>query len=156
MVLTDEYVAMLAVEGNGAVQAELPEGKPLFTVLAGPIKYWWGRMDTDEFKEYTTWREAVRVALIKQGHLVYSPHRAWNGAWHESAQLVNDMAIMQADALIVVTPEGIPAEGTDAEIEVAKAHNRPIIMAPPGGREAIQKLVDAIRDLHETTEEAAA
>jgi hypothetical protein len=79
----ERFLALLAEEGNGAVEAHLPEGTPLRVVIIGPIKTWWGRIDSPEYKEYALWRDAVRVACIHEGHLVYSPHRAWQGAWHE-------------------------------------------------------------------------
>lgn len=132
MGLSDEYVRLLAEEGNGAVEAHLPDHRPLMVVVVGPIKTWWGRMDSPEYVEYSTWRDAVRVTVIHEGHLVYSPHRAWQGAWHEAAQRVNDAAIIESDAVIVVTPENVEAVGTEAEVAVAREHGKPVIYAPPG------------------------
>lgn len=139
--LNDEYITMLAHEGNGAVEAALPEGEPLVLVLIGPIKTWWGRMDSPEYKEYFEWREAIRVEAIHQGHLVYSPHKAWQGAWHEKAQRVNDKAIALADAVIVLTPPDTEAVGTAAEIEVALSHGKPVVYAPPGGAAQLKSVM---------------
>jgi hypothetical protein len=35
--LNDEYIALLAEEGNGAVETHLPEKKPLLVVLNGGV-----------------------------------------------------------------------------------------------------------------------
>lgn len=144
MKLSDEFVKLLAEEGNGAVESHLPDDRPLLVVLIGPIKTWWGRIDSEEYNDYATWRDAVRVAVIHQGHLVYSPHRAWQGAWHEGAQKVNDAAIVEADVVISLTPPGVEATGTNAEIEVAKKHGKKIILAPPGGEQGIWNLLEEL------------
>ena len=62
--MADRFKALLAVGGNGAVEANLPDGLPLRVVLVGPIKTWWGRIDSDEYKLYAAWRELVRAELI--------------------------------------------------------------------------------------------
>ena len=99
---------LLAREGHGAVQVDLPTEEPLIVMLAGPIKIWWapGQWDSPAHREFVRWRDAVRVACVKAGFLVYSPHRAWQGAWSESAQRVNDMAIEMADVVLDLTPPG--------------------------------------------------
>jgi hypothetical protein len=142
--LNDEYIALLAEEGNGAVETHLPEKKPLLVVLIGPIKTWWGRIDSEEYKEYALWRDAVRVALIHEGHLVYSPHRAWQGAWHEKAQDVNDEAIVQSDVVISLTPPGVVSVGTDAEIVVAAGLGKTVVYAPPGGSDELRVYLDEV------------
>jgi hypothetical protein len=138
--LDSDFVKLLALDGNGAVEASLPKGEPLRAVLIGPIKTWWGRMDSDEYKEYSAWRDAVRAALIYHGCLVYAPHRAWSGAWHESAQRVNDAAILESDVVITVTPEGVEAYGTAAEIAVAVKAGVEVIHCPPADHAAILRL----------------
>lgn len=144
MKLSDEFVKLLAEEGNGAVESHLPDGRPLLVVLVGPIKTWWGRIDSQEYLDYATWRDAVRVAVIHQGHLVYSPHRAWQGAWHEGAQKVNDAAIIESDVVISLAPPGVESVGTNAEIEIAKKHGKRVILAPPSGEQGIWDLLSEL------------
>jgi hypothetical protein len=140
-----DLIHLLAEESNGAVEVDNPVGVPLMICLIGPIKVWWGKLDSDEYREYAAWRDAVRVALIHQGHLVYSPHRAWQGAWHERAQLINDQAVALADAVIAVTPDGVLAEGTAAEIAVAEANGVPVFTAPPASDEDLLALVNTLQ-----------
>jgi len=135
------FVELLAVDGNGAVEAFLPSTTPLRVVLIGPIKTWWGRLESDEYKEYSAWRDAVRAALIYHGSLVYAPHRAWSGGWHESAQLVNDLAIKESDLVVTITPPGVESVGTDAEEAVAASYGIPVYHAPPAGKDGIDKLL---------------
>ena len=137
-------VDQLAREGNGAVQVEAsPDSLPPVVTLIGPIKHWWmpGMWDTPAHQVYTQWRDAVRIALVKAGVAVYSPHRAIQGRWNETLQLINDTAIKVSDFIIDLTPPNTPAEGTDAERKLARDNNRIIIAAPPGSDEDIQKLV---------------
>ena len=85
---------LLAQEGNGAVQVdESPDVVPPVITLVGPIKIWWSQWDSPLHKKYTEWRDAVRVALVKAGCAVYSPHRAIQGSWNEKLQAINDTAI---------------------------------------------------------------
>lgn len=142
--LNARFKELLAVDGNGAVEAHLPDGVPLRAVLVGPIKTWWGKLDTEEYKVYTAWRELVRAELINNGCLVYAPHRAWSGGWHESAQLVNDLAIMESDFVVSVTPPGVEAKGTEAELEVARRANVAVLHSPPGGLDEIKTLLNAV------------
>jgi nucleoside 2-deoxyribosyltransferase len=144
--VTELDPALLAREGEGAVQVDLPIGRPLLVMLAGPIKIWWadGMWDHPAHDQYTEWRDAVRVACIKAGFLVYSPHRAWQGAWNEAAQLVNDKAIEVADVMLDLTPDGIPAEGTDAETAYASAVGTPVVAAPPADGTALAELIERV------------
>ena len=135
------FLELLAEEANGAVETDLPEGEPLVITLIGPIRTWWGRLESPEYAEYNTWRKAIQSAVVHAGHLVYSPHLAWKGAWHEKAQRANDMAIIQSDVVIVMTPPDTVAVGTAAEIAVAKEHNVPLIDAPPGDENALRALL---------------
>jgi hypothetical protein len=82
--------------------------------------------------------------LIHEGHLVYSPHRAWQGAWHEKAQDVNDEAIVQSDVVISLTPPGVVSVGTDAEIVVAAGLGKTVVYAPPGGSEELRVYLDEV------------
>ncbi len=141
------FIELLAEEGNGAVEAYLPEGEPLRIVMIGPIKTWWGKLGTPEYNVYNEWRNAVRVAMVREGHLVYSPHRAWQGAWHESAQTVNNTAIIESDVVVVLTPPGVESVGTDAEIEVARYNGVDIIFAPPGEDNHMNSLVKELDTL---------
>jgi hypothetical protein len=142
---------LLAREGHGAVQVDLPTSEPLVVMLAGPIKIWWadGMWDTDQHREYTQWRGAVRVACVKAGHLVYSPHRAWQGAWSENAQRVDDMAIEAADVLLDLTPSGITANGTEAEILHAHKVGTPVIPGPPGTAETLTEILTILGELRD-------
>lgn len=142
--MADRFKALLAIGGNGAVEAHLPDGEPLRVVLVGPIKTWWGRIDSEEYKSYAAWRDLVRAELIHNGCLVYSPHRAWSGGWHESAQRVNDMAIMESDLVVAVTPPDVEAVGTASEIATAESHGVTVIHAAPGGLEEIEALISAL------------
>lgn len=54
--------------------------------------------------------DAVRVACVGSGHLVNSPHRAWQDAWSEKAQRVHDRPRPLAD-LAVVTAVTTPGDG---------------------------------------------
>lgn len=141
------FIELLAEESNGAVEAFLPEGQPLLVVIIGPIKTWWGRIHSEEYKAYAQWRDAVRVAVIREGHLVYSPNRAWQGAWHEAAQRVNDLAVIEADVVIVLTPPGVESVGTDAEVAVANHHGVEVIYAPPGDDNDLKVLLDNLSSL---------
>ncbi len=134
---------LLAHEGDGAVQVDLPDRKPLKVMLAGPIKFWWepGQWDTPAHQAYVQWRDAVRVACVKAGFLVYSPHRAWQGAWHEDAQLVNDEAVRISDVMIELSPPGVPNAGTEAEAAFAASVGTAVIPAPPGGPDALTALL---------------
>ena len=141
---------LLAREGHGAVQVELPVTEPLVVMLAGPIKIWWSdsMWGTDAHNEYTQWRDAVRIACVKVGFLVYSPHRAWQGAWSENAQRVNDMAIEAADVLLDLTPPGIAADGTLAEITYAQKIGTPVLQAPPGNSDTLGRILTALQVIH--------
>lgn len=142
--MTELDPVLLAREGHGAVQVDLPSSEPLVVMLAGPIKIWWddGMWGSPAHEEYTLWRDAaVRVACVKAGFLVYSPHRAWQGAWSESAQRVNDAAIEIADVLLDLTPPGIAALGTLAEVGHAGGVGTPVVAAPPADGEARAALI---------------
>lgn len=137
--------ALLAREGHGAIEVESGEDgpPPPIVVLAGPIRHWWqpGQWDTPQHQEYVQWRDAVRVALVKAGWMVYSPHRAIQGSWNDAAQAINDAAIRVADVVVVLTPPGIPADGTAHEMTVAAQHCVPLALVPPGDVPALETLI---------------
>ena len=138
-------VDLLAIEGNGAVQVEeSPENVPPIVTLVGPIKVWWSEWDSPRHQQYTKWRDAVRVALVKSGVAVYSPHRAIQGRWNERLQEINNAAITASDFIVVLTPPGVPADGTDAEIEFAQMCGVSIIYMPPGNDGDIITLIERI------------
>ena len=145
--LEARFKSLLAVAGNGAVETDLPDGVPTRVTLVGPIKTWWGRIDSEEYATYSAWRELVRAELVHGHCLVYSPHRAWSGGWHELAQRVNDMAIVESDLVVVVTPPDVEANGTAAEIATAVAAGVPVVYAPPGGLKEIELLLAALRGI---------
>ena len=138
--------AQLAIEGHGAVEVDVATELPVRVMLAGPIKHWWVEWESERHVTYTTWRDAVRVALVKEGCLVYSPHRAWQGAWHEAAQSVNDAAIAMADVMLDLTPPGVLAEGTAAELAEAERVGTPVLAAPPGDADDLVTLIAAVEE----------
>ncbi|MGI8868064.1 MAG: hypothetical protein ACR2F6_04230 [Mycobacteriales bacterium] len=144
---------LLARAGHGAVQIDLPTRKPLKVMLAGPIKVWWepGQWDTTLHQAYVRWRDAVRVVCVRAGFLVYSPHRAWQGAWHEDAQRVNDEAIRMSDVMIDLSPPDIPRAGTDAEATLAESVGTAVLSAPPGDAAAMRRLLDELHRHDERT-----
>ena len=75
---------LLAIEGHGAIQVEAAplDKPPKIITLVGPICHWWNEWDSPRHQAYVQWRDAVRVACVKAGFLVYSPHRAIQGTWH--------------------------------------------------------------------------
>jgi hypothetical protein len=116
-------------------------------MLVGPIDYWWNEhWMTAEHRMYMSWRNSISQQLVEAGHLVYRPHEAFKGAWSEKAQRVNDEAIRAADILINLTPPGIPAYGTAAEITFASYIDRPILDAPPGDYTQIAHLLVPLAD----------
>lgn len=138
-------VDMLANEGNGAVQVEeSPNKVPPIIMLAGPIKIWWSEWDSPRHQEYTKWRDAVRVAFVKAGFAVYSPHRAIQGRWNEKLQDINNAAILASDFVIVLTPPEIPADGTCFEIEYATKHGINVLYLPPSTIEDIEHIIMTI------------
>lgn len=100
-------------------------------MLAGPIKAWWDEWESPQHKHYVAWRDALSQALVDAGHLVYRPHEAFKGQWHESAQAVNDVALRTSDVIANLTPEGVPSLGTDDEIDYARRYNRRVVATPP-------------------------
>jgi hypothetical protein len=106
-------------------------------MLCGPIEYWWDEnWETDEHWHYVAWRDAVSVALVDAGHLVYRPHEAFKGAWDANdgdsfGQLVNDAALIACNVILDLSPPGIPSEGTEAELKLCAERGKPVVPAPP-------------------------
>jgi hypothetical protein len=110
--------------------------------LAGPIDYWWNEnWETPAHLQYLSWRKFVNQALVEAGHLVYRPHEAIKGAWDESMQAVNDLAIEICDIFVYLTPVGVPAYGTEAEKNTARRLGKQVLWAPPGDLEQVKNLV---------------
>ncbi len=138
----NQLVDLLAQEGNGAVQVDASfDQVPTIVTLVGPIKVWWSEWDSPRHQQYTQWRDAVRIALVKSGVAVYSPHRAIQGSWNEKLQDINNAAIVASDYIVVLTPPGVPADGTAAEIEYANKHGIKTVGAPPGDDMDIVRLL---------------
>ena len=136
---------LLATEGNGAVQVDAsPDNVPPIVILIGPIKVWWNEWDSPRHQQYTQWRDAVRVALVKAGAAVYSPHRAIQGRWNEKLQAINNAAILASDFAVVLTPRGCLADGTKEEETFAAQNGIRLIYAPPDNDGAIEKLLQII------------
>jgi hypothetical protein len=137
-------IESLLVEEHGAVQVESGENaNPPFVFLAGPIRFWWedGQWDSPLHQQYTKWRDDVRVALVRIGCLVYSPHRAWQGRWNERAQAVNDAAIRAATVVIDLRIPGVPADGTEREIETAYQAGVPVEPLAIGDLEHLRRII---------------
>lgn len=146
-----DAVSRLAIEGHGAIETAMASTRPLTVFLAGPIKHWWqdGMWDTLEHRRYVAWRDAVRVAIVQTGFcVVYSPHRALQGSWHEDLQRINDAAIGVCDVLLDVTPEGVPADGTRREVERALRLGKPVWYYPPGDDERLRTLRGQVRQAY--------
>lgn len=130
---------------NGAIQVDLPATGtvPVKAMLAGPIKAWWeeGAWGTDLHTAYTQTRTQVRDVLVANGLLLFCAHTAWQGSWHEDAQKVNDAAIAISDVMIELYVPGIVAEGTDAEVAVARASHTTVVRFAADGTADVADLV---------------
>ena len=64
--MTELDPELLAREGHGAVQVDLPTSEPLVVMLAGPIKIWWtdGMWDTDEHRQLPPGRSRALVHVL--------------------------------------------------------------------------------------------
>lgn len=119
----------------------------MIVFLAGPVDYWWHEnWHTHEHYKYLLWREQIQRALIEAGHLVYMPWGAFKGAWDEKAQKVNDTALLLCDAVVYLTPPGVPAYGTDAEVVVAQEAGIPVFWAPPGDLSDVFAVITPLDD----------
>ena len=140
-------IEQLAIEGHGAIQVDESTDKvPPIIFLGGSIKFWWqdGQWGTPLHNQFIQWRTAVEAACVLAGFAVYMPHKAIRGRWNEGLQRINDMGIGMCDVMIVTTPNGVPAEGTDKEVKLALRLNKTVIYAPPGTDEDLQNLIDRI------------
>jgi len=85
-----------------------------------------------EHTEYVEHRNYIRRMLVQEGYLTYAPHEAFKGTWDERAQAVNDAGIAACDVMLVLSPSGIPTEGTDEEVAYAERVGTPVMYVPPG------------------------
>jgi hypothetical protein len=127
----------------------------MIVIIVGPIDYWWNEnWETPKHLAYMDWREHISKSLVEAGHLVIRPWMAMKGAWDERAQVVNDAGIDIADVMINVRPPGVPAFGTEKEVErflLPKAVMRRCgvegyFEAPPGDYTQIEHLIKPLDD----------
>lgn len=111
---------------NGATEIPGTSNDSLFVFMACPIRYWWtpgveGKPIHTMFMEA---RDRIHFELSAD-FLVYAPWRAWRGPWNEIAQEVNDHAITLSDAFVWLSVDGVRAQGTADELELAKSERIP-------------------------------
>lgn len=120
------------IENNGCIETtESPDTCPLIVTIIGPIRIWWGEWGSERHKEYSDWRDTIRLSLVQAGCAVYSPHRAIQGSWNIKLQEINDAAIRISDLVVVMTPPGVEANGTAGEMLVAEEAGIPTFLCPP-------------------------
>ena len=98
--------------------------------IAGPIEYWWAddNFDSNLGKAFRWYREEFSKALVEHGHLTYRAWSAFKGDWNERMQVLNDVAVENADILINITPSAVPTGlGTQHEIDYARDHGVPVV-----------------------------
>jgi hypothetical protein len=125
--------------------------RSIIIMLAGPIEFWWDneeepdRFNSPEAVAYRAWRDKVVAFFAPQqmGTLVYLPWGGFKGQWDERAQVFNDHAVRVADVVLNLNP-GVPAIGTDHEIELARSLRKPVFACPPGTD--LDKLLLQIRE----------
>lgn len=134
---------------NGAAEGDDHAPPAALVVLAGPIRWWWqdGRFGGPEHRAYDAARSAVAAALVDAGNLVYAPHVAFKGPWHESAQQVNDAAIAAAHCLIALRVSGVSADGTAAEVAAANRFGTPGVWIDADGDDPAGKAVAAVAEV---------
>lgn len=128
-----------------AYEDDTPWAPPML-FLAGPIKHWWTCWGSPEHLAYQRHREYVRSLLIDQGYLTYAPWGALKGTWNPAAQAGNNAFIEASHLMVVLTPDGIPADGTDGEARYAELHDTHLLVWKPrsnvnGRLAAIERLV---------------
>ncbi len=117
-------MSLIDSEENGATEIPGTSNDSLMVFLGGPIRYWWGEgKGTQLHSRYMMLREATHRSLSND-YLVYAPYRALRGPWDARAQHINDAAIFECDALVAMTVEGIPAEGTEEEFTLAQGFHK--------------------------------
>lgn len=114
---------------NGAAEGDDHAPPVALVVLAGPIRWWWqnDRFGGAEHLFYDAARTGVAACLVSAGCLVYAPHTAFKGPWHEAAQQVNDAAIAAAHCLVALRMPGVEAAGTEGEVAVAERLGVPVV-----------------------------
>jgi hypothetical protein len=116
-------------------------------MLAGPIDYWWNEnWNSPAHQDYKGWREWLNAKFVEAGHCVYRPHEAIKGAWDETMQAINDVAIKTCDVFIYMTPPDVPAYGTAAEKNVAEICGKDVRWAPPWDTSRITDLIVPLDD----------
>jgi dUTP pyrophosphatase len=75
----------------------------------------------------SAFRDRVREKLIRAGHVVYDPSRAWHlSSWTEAdaraVEGTNRQALRRSDIIVAWLPEGVQTQGVPAEIEFATRH----------------------------------
>lgn len=131
---------------NGATEIPGSSHDALFVFLAGPIRCWWapGMWGSPAHATYTTFRDLVHAELSAD-FLVYAPHRAWRGPWNEAAQRVNDHAIALSDALVWLDVPGQVADGTAAEVDLARRALVPTHRLAVDDHNGLDLLVEKLR-----------
>ena len=109
-----------------------PDGRDTkILFFAGAVAHWWfDNWDTPEHWEYMQWRRDAETACVAHGDLVYKHYDALKGPWVDRAQKINEFALSQSDALVILTDEKIPSEGTDDEIKFCEEHGIPYVRVP--------------------------
>ena len=144
------YIEQLAIEGSGAIQVEAsPDKVPPIITMGGCIKFWWseGQWDTPLHKQYVQWRSALEARLVKEGFVLYMPYKSIRGKWNERLQRINDMAIKMSDVFVNMTPAGVPADGTQDEIDLATKFEIPVVWCPPSDEAGMEYQIRQIKDL---------
>src|SRR5437764_8472859 len=106
-------------------------------MLCGPIEHWWDdNWGTEAHNDYVDWRQQVSDALVAAGHLVYRPHEAFKGQWDDNdgdkfSQPVNDAALRGSHLVLFLTPDDVPSEGCDGELQLCVREEIHWLFAPP-------------------------
>lgn len=122
------------ISGHGALDGlGRPKDEPLIVMVAGPIGYWWDdNWMSPEHIRYDEWRTKVVEGIVAAGHLAFQPHQAFKGTWTNRAQVVNNAIVTACDVVLDLTPWGVPSEGTETEVALARKYGKRVIPCPPG------------------------
>lgn len=123
----------------------------IIIMAAGPIEWWWdtpeepNRWSKPDAVAYRAWRDVVDEFFkdFEKGTLLYKPWLAFGGRWDERAQPLNDAMVRISDVVINMNP-GVPALGTDHEVELARKLRKPVFACPPGTN--LDHLLRSIRE----------
>jgi hypothetical protein len=139
----------LAALSEDDLEAPNTRNEPLILVLAGPMADWWrdGRGDDAARRRYREWRDAVRIACVRDGFLVYSPHRAWQGVWSDGAQRINERTVELADVVLDLTPgDSAPLPPRAPEVQWAVRIGTPVLALPPGDALSLAEAIALLRN----------